>query len=176
MGEHVTRSRVIVIAALARENRCIGSNLRLPWHIPEDMRRFKRLTSGFPLIMGRLTCEGLVRDFGGPLPNRRMLVLTSNPNANIHPSIEPFASLEAALKHVEFADRVFIAGGARVYEEGISIADRLELTLIDRSYEGDTFFPPYEHLIGTEFSLVKERPHQGFTFATYDRIRPSKVH
>ncbi len=166
---------MIVIAALARENRCIGRNLRLPWHISEDMRRFKRLTTGFPMIMGRLTCEGLVRDFGGPLPNRRMLVLTSNPNADIHPSIKPFASLEAALKHVEFADRVFIAGGAKVYEEGISIADRLELTLIHRSYEGDTFFPPYEHLIGTEFSLVKERPHEGFTFATYDRISPSKT-
>ena len=124
------------------------------------------------MIMGRLTCEGLVRDFGGPLPNRRMLVLTSNPNASIHPSIESFASLEAALKHVESADRVFIAGGAKVYEEGIRIADRLELTLIDRSYEGDTFFPPYEHLIGTEFELVKERPREGFTFATYDRIRP----
>ena len=112
MGKHVTRPLVIVIAALARENRCIGRNLRLPWHISEDMRRFKRLTSGSPMIMGRLTCEGLVRDFGGPLPNRRMLVLTSNPNANIHPSIESFASLEDALKHVEFADRVFIAGGA----------------------------------------------------------------
>lgn len=167
---------MIVIAALARENRCIGRNLRLPWHIPEDMRHFKRLTSGFPMIMGRLTCEGLVHDFGGPLPNRRMLVLTSSPDTKIHPSIESFASLEAALKDVESADQVFIAGGARVYEEGIPIADRLELTLIDRSYEGDTFFPPYEHLIGTEFALVKERPHEGFTFATYDRIRPSKVH
>lgn len=175
MGKHVTRPLVIVIAALARENRCIGRNLRLPWRIPEDMRRFKRLTSGFPMIMGRLTCEGLVRDFGGPLPNRRMLVLTSNPNANIHPSIEPFVSLKAALNHVELAEQLFIAGGARVYEEGIPIADRLELTLIDRSYEGDTFFPPYEHLIGTEFALVNERLHEGFTFATYDRIRPSKV-
>ncbi len=165
---------MIIIAALARENRCIGRNLRLPWHISEDMQRFKRLTSGFPMIMGRLTCEGLVRDFGGPLPNRRMLVLTSNPNKKIHPSIESFDSLESALKGVESADQVFIAGGARVYEEGIPIADRLELTLIDRFYEGDTFFPPYEHLIGKEFALVKERPHEGFTFATYDRIRPSK--
>ena len=172
MGEHVTRPLVIIIAALARENRCIGRDTRLPWHVPEDMRRFKRLTYGFPMIMGRVTCEGLMRDFDGPLPGRQTLALSKNPTPELHSDVQVFPSLESALDHVKTADKVFIAGGTRVYEEGLKLADRLELTLIDGAYEGDTFFPAYEHLIGTEFSLKHEDPHQGFSFATYDRIQP----
>ncbi len=174
MGKHVRRPLVIVIAALTRENRCIGRETRLPWHVPEDMKRFKRLTYGFPMIMGRVTCQGLIRDFGKPLPGRPTLALTRNLNSVIHPDIEPCPSLESALDRVKTAEKVFIAGGAGVYEEGLNWADRLELTLIDGAYEGDTFFPAYEHLIGTEFSLTHEEPREGFSFVTYDRIIPHK--
>ncbi len=163
---------MILIAALARKNRCIGRNTRLPWHIPEDMKRFKRLTYGFPMIMGRVTCEGLIRDFGGPLPGRQLIALTRNPETKIHPDVQECPSLESALEQVKTAEKVFIAGGARLYEEGLKLADRLELTLIDGAYEGDTFFPEYEHLIDTEFSLKREESHQGFSFVTYDRIQP----
>ena len=164
---------IVIIAALARENRCIGDRMRLPWHVPEDMRRFKRLTLGFPMIMGRVTCEGLIRDFGQPLPGRRTLALTRNPGALIHPQIECCVSLGVALKRVKTAEKVFIAGGAKIYEEALSLADRLELTLIDGAYQGDTFFPAYEHLIGTVFALSHEDPHEGFSFVTYDRIPSS---
>ena len=174
MGKHVRRPFVIVIAALARENRCIGRETRLPWHVPEDMKRFKRLTYGFPMIMGRVTCEGLIRDFGNPLPGRLTLALTRNLDSVIHPNIELCSSLESALDRVKTAEKVFIAGGAGVYKEGLIWADRLELTLIDGAYEGDTFFPAYEHLIGTEFSLSHEDPHKGFSFVTYDRIVPGR--
>ncbi len=160
---------MIVIAALARENRCIGLDTRLPWHIPADMRRFKRLTSGFPIIMGRVTCEGLIRDFGGPLPGRRMLALTRNPQIEIHPEVELCASLDSALEKVKTAEKVFIAGGAEIYEESLKIANQLELTFVDGSYEGDTYFPAFEHLIGTEFELRNEEKLKGFSFATYDR-------
>ena len=162
---------VIVIAALARENRCIGHNTRIPWHVPEDLKRFKRLTYGFPIIMGRITCEGLVRDFGGPLPGRRMLMLTRTWNKKFHPDIELHSSLASALECVKTVDQVFLAGGTKIYEEGLKFADRLELTLINGSYDGDTFFPVYDHLIGTEFSLSREEVHDGFSFVTYDRIR-----
>ena len=161
---------MIVIAALASGNRCIGHNTRIPWHVPEDLQRFKRLTYGFPIIMGRITCEGLVRDFGGPLPGRRMLALTKNQSSLIHPDIERCSSLASALESVATASQVFLAGGTKIYEEGLEFADRLELTLIDGSYDGDTFFPVYEHLIGTEFSLRQEEVHDGFSFVTYDRI------
>ncbi len=169
MGEYVRHPIVIVIAALARENRCIGRESRLPWHIPKDMQRFKRLTSGFPVIMGRVTCEGLIRDFGGPLPGRRMFALTRNPQKRIHPDVELCLSLDSALDKVQTAEKVFIAGGAEIYEESLKFADQLELTLVDGSYDGDTYFPAYEHLIGTEFELRNEEKHEGFSFATYDR-------
>lgn len=164
---------IIIIAALARENRCIGHQTRLPWHVPEDMRRFKRLTLGFPMIMGRVTCEGLIRDFGQPLPGRRTLALTRSPDTLIHPEIECCVSMEAALERVKAVEKVFIAGGAKIYEEALGLADRLELTLIDGAYPGDTFFPAYEHLIGTEFELSYEDPQEGFSFVTYDRIQSS---
>ncbi len=163
---------IIVIAALARENRCIGRETRLPWHIPEDMQRFKRLTYGFPMIMGRTTCEGLIRDFGKPLPGRPTLALTRNPDSAIHPEIELCPSLGSALERVKTVEKVFIAGGENVYQEGLNVADRLELTLIDGAYEGDTFFPAYEHLVGSEFYLSQEDSRDGFSFVTYDRILP----
>ncbi len=174
MGKHVIRPFVIVIAALARENRCIGRKTRLPWHVPEDMKRFKRLTYGSPMIMGRITCEGLIREFGSPLPGRRTLALTRNLNSSIHPEIELCPSMQSALDRVKDDEKVFIAGGAKIYAEALNWADRLELTLIDGAYAGDTFFPAYEHLIGTEFSLSHEDAHEGFSFVTYDRIIPHK--
>ncbi len=170
----MTRPLVIIIAALAQKNRCIGRDTRLPWHVPSDLRRFKRLTYGSPMIMGRVTCEGLIRDFGGPLPGREIFALTRDSNRKIHPDIQICPSLESALDHVKTAAKVFIAGGATIYQEGLKFADRLELTLIDGAYEGDTFFPSYEHLIGTEFALKKEDLHQGFSFVTYDRIQPPR--
>ena len=161
---------MIIIAAVAHENLCIGHDTRLPWHIPEDLRRFKRLTYGCPLIMGRVTCEGLIRDFGGPLPGRRMFALSRNANTEIHPDIQICTSLKSALDHAQPATQIFIAGGAKIYQESLSIADRLELTLVDGIYEGDTFFPEFKHLIGTHFQLTQQETHPGFSFVTYDRI------
>ncbi len=161
---------MIIIAAVAKENRCIGKDTHLPWQISEDLRRFKQLTLGQPLIMGRVTCEGLIRDFGGPLPERQLLTLSRNTDIEIHPEIYVYNSLSCALNQVKSADKVFIAGGAKIYQEALEFADRLELTLVDGAYDGDTFFPPYEHLIGTKFNLTNEEPHEGFSFVTYDRI------
>jgi len=171
LGKHVTRPLVIIIAAVAHENLCIGYDTRLPWHIPEDMRRFKSLTYGYPLIMGRVTCEGLIRDFGGPLPGRQMLTLSRNADIEIHPDIQMCTSLMSALDSAKPAKKIFIAGGSKIYQESLSIADRLELTLVDGTYEGDTFFPEFKHLIGTHFQLTQEEFHPGFSFVTYDRIQ-----
>ncbi|MCY4170592.1 MAG: dihydrofolate reductase [Bacteroidetes bacterium] len=164
---------MIIIAAVARDNLCIGKDSHLPWHIPEDMRRFKRLTYGHPLIMGRVTCQGLIRDFGGPLPGRQLIALSHRVGTDIHPDIQVCGSLISAIDHAKPAKQVFIAGGAIIYQEALEFADRLELTLVDGAYDGDTFFPPFKHLIGTTFALTHEDVHEGFSFVTYDRIRPT---
>src|SRR5690625_5333338 len=82
-----TRPEIVMIAAVAEKNRVIGREKDLPWHIPEDLAHFKRLTTGYPLVMGRRTFESIVHQFGGPLPNRRMIVLTSQPQLEDYPEI-----------------------------------------------------------------------------------------
>ena len=172
-----------MIAAVAASDRLIGDGLELPWHIPADLKRFKALTVGHPLIMGRRTFESLVHQFGGPLPNRENVVLTRQPDRVTHPGVRVFPSLPDALAAFSDAEQVFIGGGAGVYasvlDEGGGVqADRLELTLVEGDFEGDTYFPPYEHLLkpnGGSFGLVSEDVHpaaQGvpaFRFVTYVR-------
>ena len=165
------RPQIILIAAVADKNRVIGKNGGLPWHLPEDLKRFKRLTSGHPLLMGRRTFASLTQQFEGePLPGRRCIVLTSRGRLPEYPEVETYASIEEALEALSGVDRVFIGGGENVYRQFLPRADRLELTLVDGHYEGDTYFPAYEHLIGRTFGEAKEDRRDGFRFVTYDRI------
>lgn len=168
---HTSRTpEIVIIAALAEENRVIGKDLDLPWHIPEDLKRFKRLTSGFPLLMGRKTFESIVHQFGGPLPNRRSIVLTRRGGLAGFDGVETYATLEDALTAVGDAERVFVGGGGKIYDLFLEQADRLELTLVEGSYEGDTFFPDYEHLIGKLFEITCVENRDGYRFVTYERI------
>jgi dihydrofolate reductase len=169
------RPEIVLIAAVAERNRVIGNGMDLPWHIPEDLKHFKRMTSGHPLLMGRRTFESIVHQFGGPLPDRRMMVLTSQPSLSAYPDVETYASVEAALAAVDPAETLFIGGGGTVYDQFLSFADRLELTLVEGEFEGDAFFPEFEHLIGTEFSVANEEPRDGFRFVTYVRQAASSA-
>ena len=164
------KPEIVLIAAVAEKNRVIGNGLSLPWHIPEDLKHFKSHTVGRPLLMGRRTFQSLVQDFGGPLPNRRMLILTSEPSIPAYPDIETFTSVDDAMAVVADEEMVYIGGGGAVYTHFLPIADRLELTLIEGDYEGDVFFPPFEHLIGSLFEITEERPRDGYRFVTYRRI------
>lgn len=161
---------LVIIAAVAEENRVIGQDRDLPWHIPEDLRHFKELTTGHPLLMGRRTFESILHQFGGPLPNRRMVVLTRQGPFEEYPEVETYASIDAAMEAVSNEDRVFIGGGEAIYEQFLPKADRLELTLIEGSYEGDTHFPRYEHLIGDVFEVSEVDKRDGFRFVTYERV------
>lgn len=161
---------IVLIAAVAEENRVIGKGMELPWHLPEDLKRFKRLTQGHALLMGRRTFESIVHQFGGPLPERRLVVLTSEGALEDFPEIEAYASIPEALEATKDEDKLFIGGGAKVYEQFLPRADRLELTLVEGHYEGDTYFPEYEHLIGTAFEKTAEEPRDGFRFVTYERV------
>ncbi|NND71417.1 MAG: dihydrofolate reductase [Rhodothermales bacterium] len=170
MPDKPSRPQIVVIAAVATRNRVIGDGLDLPWRIPEDLKRFKRLTLGHPMIMGRRTFDSLVEQFGGPLKGRRLLVLSSRGQMESFPQIEVFPSIAEALEAVRDDELVFIGGGGGVYEEFIPLADTLELTEVEGDYSGDTFFPPYEHLIGSEFEEVQREDRDGFSFVTYERI------
>ena len=176
---------VVVIAAVAEApgtpaDRLIGDGLELPWHLPADLRRFKALTRGHPLVMGRRTFESLLHQFGGPLPERENVVLTRHPTAVDHPGIHVYGSLDAALATFADRERVFVGGGAGVYGSVLDagLADRLELTVVEGAFRGDTFFPPYRHLLGENggpFRLTERERHSAeggrpaFRFETYVR-------
>lgn len=160
---------IVLIAALAEENRVIGRDGDLPWHLPEDLERFRRLTTGHAVLMGRRTFESVARRLGGPLPDRRNVVLTSAGRLPGHPRVEAHASVDEALEALADEEVVYVAGGATVYRQLLPRADRLELTLVEGAWEGDAFFPRWEHLVGDTFEVADERPGEGCRFLTLER-------
>ena len=134
---------ITIIAAIAR-NGVIGRDNRLIWHIPRDLRRFKRLTMGHALIMGRKTFDSI----GRPLPGRRNIVITRQ--SNFAPDgVEVVHSLEQALALVGDAP-AFVIGGGEIYRQALPRAERLELTLVDADFEGDVRFPEIDWREWTE--------------------------
>jgi len=154
--------RIVIIAAVGR-NRAIGIGNRLPWRIPEDLARFKELTMGNAIVVGRSTFESI----GRPLPGRINIVLTRRDDWS-HDGVRTAGSLEESLEIAEEEGQdIFISGGAEVYKEALKIADRMELTEVDEEPEGDTFFPSVDW---SSWKETAREPHQGFAFVTYDRI------
>ena len=130
---------ISIIAAVAK-NRAIGYQNKLIYWLPNDLKRFKALTTGHTIIMGRNTFLSLPK---GALPNRRNIVLSRT--ANAFPGCDVYSSLEEALKHCAPDEDIYIIGGASVYTQALKIADRLCLTEIDDTPEqADTFFPEYK--------------------------------
>ena len=157
---------ISIIVAVA-ENGVIGDRNALLWHISEDLRRFKTLTSGHPVVMGRKTYESL----GRPLPNRRNVVI-SRQETQIA-GCEVVHSLDEALGLFSADEEVFIIGGAQIYAAALPIADRFYLTRVGHSYEGDTRFPDWNpaqwKLVASErFECGAEYPYP-FTFEVYER-------
>ena len=180
---------IVVIAAVAEApgqpaDRLIGDGMDLPWHLPADLQRFKALTLGHPLVMGRRTFESLLHQFGGPLPGRENVVLTRHPTHVDHAGLHVYGGMDEALASFADRERLFIGGGASVYAaaldatDGPPLADRLELTLVEGAFEGDTYFPPYRHLLASEggpYRLEASERHAAsagrpaFRFETYVR-------
>jgi len=132
------RPRLSVIAAMDR-NRLIGAGNRLPWRLPADLRRFRALTMGKPVIMGRRTHESI----GKPLPGRINVVLSRRPGYRA-PGCTVLATLDAAIDAHAGHDELMIAGGARLYAEALPRADRMYLTLLDGAFDGDAYFPEFD--------------------------------
>ena len=132
-------AKISLIAAIS-ENNALGKDNRLIFKIPEDMKRFKEITSGHPIIMGRKTYESI----GRPLPNRTNIVVTRDENYRAD-GCEVVCSLEQAIEVAKKVEKteVFVIGGGQIYKEAISLADKLYLTLVEGKYEADTFFPDY---------------------------------
>ena len=158
--------RVTLIAAVA-DNGVIGRDNHLPWHLPEDLKFFKQATERHTVLMGRKTFESI----GRPLPNRRNLVVSRAAHRAVA-GVQMCASLDAALADCAAGEEVFVIGGAGLYVASMARASRLLITHIERSYEGDTLFPP----IPSDFVVVSRsrghsasQPDLGFAWVDYRR-------
>lgn len=165
-------SRFALIVAMDRK-RVIGRDNSLPWHIPEDLRHFRELTMGKPLVMGRRTWESI----GRPLPGRPSLVISRDP-AFAADGAEVFRSLEAALQRAESlaarsgADEIMVIGGAQIYAEALPRVARLYITEVHAEVPGDTWFPEFAGPQWREASREEYLPAEGrpgFAFVQYDR-------
>lgn len=163
-----------MIAAIGKNN-ALGKDNDLLWHLPDDFRRFKQLTTGHKIIMGRKTFES----FPKPLPNRTHIIITRDPNYNPNlPSCIVVHSLEEALKLVQDDDIAYIIGGGEIYDLGMPYADILEITRIHESFDADTYFPEIDEKIWKrtkeEYHPSDERHKYDFTYLTYRRNNPLK--
>lgn len=157
-----------IIAAVAR-NRAIGFQNKLLYWLPNDLKRFKALTTGHTIIMGRHTFESLPK---GALPNRRNIVLSTT--CKSFPGCDTYASLEDALAHCKPDEDIYIIGGAHVYNQAIDVADRLLLTEVDDvPAQADAFFPPYDSwtVERSEKHSKDEKHHYNYVFADYVRAK-----
>lgn len=162
-------STISIIAAIA-DNNAIGKGLHLLWHLPNDMKRFKELTKGHAVIMGRKTFESIP---GGALPERKNVVLTTVPEANFV-NCFPCESMKDALDICEAEDEIFIIGGALVYRQALAKADKMYITRVHAEFpDADAFFPV------VDWTLWEETEHEDFpaddkhaypySFITYNR-------
>ncbi|WP_411170911.1 type 3 dihydrofolate reductase [Pseudoalteromonas piscicida] len=159
---------ISMIAAMAN-NRVIGKDNDMPWHLPADLQHFKKVTLGKPVIMGRKTFESI----GRPLPGRRNIVISRNLDYT-QEGIEVVASPEAALRAVGDCDEMMIIGGGHIYDLFLPYAQRLYLTFIDLDVEGDTQFPDYEQVaewevLETECNEPDERNNHSYKFVTLNK-------
>lgn len=146
----------------------IGVDNKLPWHLPEDLAHFKRVTLGHPIIMGRKTFDSI----GRPLPKRRNIVVTRNA-AWRHEGVDAVTSLQDAIGLVG-DEPASIIGGAQVFTESMALADRMIVTEIAHSFKCDTFFPPIDRAVWRE--AARETHHSDangydYAFVTYERIK-----
>ncbi|MCZ2722094.1 type 3 dihydrofolate reductase [Marinomonas sp. 15G1-11] len=163
-----------LIVAMA-ENRVIGRNNALPWHLPNDLQYFKRVTMGKPIIMGRKTFESI----GRPLPGRRNIVISRQKNLQFD-GVDCVSSLEEAITlgeniaFVEGHEEVMVIGGAQIYQSILPMVDRLYITHVHSNVEGDAFFPHvswslFQEVAREDFSAQEPNPYN-YSFVVYDRL------
>lgn len=160
--------RVSIIVAMTPE-RLIGAAGRLPWHLPDDLKHFRNLTTGHCVVMGRKTFSSI----GRPLPKRRNLVITRNPAPPVVPGVEWFHNVNDAIAAARNSGEteLFIAGGSEIYAQAFPLTDRLYITFVHRDFpfQGDTYFPPWDQ---TQWHPVSHELKGDCEFVTYERSAP----
>lgn len=165
----MNKTKISIIAAIGR-NRELGKDNKLLWNIPKDLKRFKKITFGHTVIMGRKTFESI----GYPLPNRTNIIITRDTkykipdtkNVVITQSLEEAIALGKKIEHKE----LFIIGGGQIYQQAIKFADKLYLTIVEGEYEADTFFPDYSMFTKKVFEEEKESDGYKYRFVELERI------
>ncbi|MDE1206188.1 dihydrofolate reductase [Tenacibaculum larymnensis] len=159
---------ITLIAAIAKNN-ALGKDNDLIWHLPADLKRFKKVTTGHPILMGRNTFESI----GKPLPNRTSIIITRNKNYFIDGCLIA-NSIEQAIELVEGKD-AFIIGGAQIYKEALeqSLVDRLDITVLHHEFEADAFFPKIDMNVWKEVARedykADEKNKYDYSFVSYER-------
>lgn len=157
-----------IIVAMDR-NRVIGKNDTLPWHISEDLKHFKKITMGKPIVMGRKTHESI----GRPLPGRENIIITRDKNYRVE-GCTVLHSLEDVFEHCRNVDEVMITGGSEIYKYALEKASRLYLTEVHAEIEGDTFFPEFDRNewqeTGRETFKADEKNEFDYSFVVLDKI------
>ncbi len=157
---------ISIVVAIAKKNRVIGKDNKLPWNIPSDLKRFKEITTGHPIIMGRKTYESI----GRPLPNRTNIIITRDPTYQAA-GCTVVNSLKKAIAVATQLDsnEIFIIGGGEIFKHALAHTDKLYLTLVEGEIKGDVYFPPYD-----EFNKVIEtstHEENGFRFTFIDLVK-----
>jgi dihydrofolate reductase len=156
----------ILVAVSA--NNLIGYDNKLPWHLPADLKYFRNVTMGHPIIMGRKTFDSI----GKPLPGRRNIVITRNKDF-AHDGVEVYYSVEEALKAIPGNENAFIIGGAEIFKLSFHLCDRLYITRIEHDFKGDTYFPEINwsewRLISAEAHPADEKNAWPYVFEVYER-------
>lgn len=164
-----SKSPLSLIVAMAR-NRVIGVENELPWNLPADLRRFKTLTVGKPVIMGRKTFQSIEARLKRPLPERPNIIISGNGFS--YPGVDVYPDLETALEETgyEFPGReIMIIGGASIYEQALPLVTKMYLTLIDQDYRGDAKFPEYDAAAWKETERENHPGEPGYSFVTLSR-------
>ena len=161
----------ITIIVAAAENNAIGKDNDLIWSLPNDLKRFKKLTSGHSIIMGRKTFDS----FPGLLPNRKHIVISRNKNISFSDEVTVVNNFEDAIRETGDDENPFIIGGGQIYKLVMDLCDKIELTRVHEEFKADTFFPKIDkdewELINEEFNEKDERHQFSFTYKTYIKIR-----
>ena len=159
--------KISLIVAMA-ENRVIGVDNRMPWHLSADLKRFRKITSGYPIVMGRKTHESI----GRPLPDRVNIVLTRDSSYQAQGCIVVHKP-EEAMRAADEAAELMVIGGAGLYREFLPLAHRIYLTLIYRAFDGDTFFPTIDWTEWREVAReeVEQDEQTGLSYAFIDYER-----
>jgi len=162
----MVKTKEITIIAAVSENNVLGKNNKLIWHIPNDLKRFKKLTLGHSVIMGRKTFESIAR----PLPQRKNIILTRNKNYKAKGAVIAH-NVKEALNFCENDNQPFIIGGGEIYKLFMSISNKIELTRIHKSYDGDAFFPEILEekwkLVNSKKNYFNETKIINFSYLTY---------